>query len=117
MSDRLPGGGWAAAPPRTRATIPSVSTEHYFSTEPGSRERWTGRITVRLEAGRPVALETAGGDEFRLSRDAAAEFRARVGESPWPLPPGFTPLALFIAESRGVTWSWELPLGPPWPAR
>jgi subtilisin family serine protease len=86
-------------------------------TEPGSRERWTGRVTVRLEAGRPVALETAGGDEFRLARGAAAEFRARVGESPWSLPPGFTPLALFIAESRGVTWSWELPLGPAWPAR
>ncbi len=84
-------------------------------TEPGSRERWRGDVSVRLEAGRPVALETAGGDEFRLSRGATAPFRARVGDSPWPLPPGYAPLALFIVESQGVSWSWELPIGAAWP--
>ena len=81
-------------------------------TEPGSRERWTGRVTVRLEAARPVVLETAGGDEFRLQRGATALFRARVGGLPWSLPPGFGPLGLFVAESGGVSWTWELPLGP-----
>lgn len=86
-------------------------------TEPGSRERWSGRLEVRLRAGRPVALEIAGSDEFRLTRNAAARFGTRVGESPWPLPAGYVPLGLFVVESRGISWSWELPLRPPGPAR
>jgi subtilisin family serine protease len=86
-------------------------------TEPGSRERWSGGVEVRLRAGRPVALEIAGGDEFRLARNATARFRTRAGESPWPLPADYVPLGLFVVESRGISWSWELPLRPPGPPR
>ena len=80
-------------------------------TEPGSRERWVGRVTTRLEAARPVVLETAGGDEFKLQRGATAVFRARLGQLPWVLPPGFAPMGLIVAEAGGVSWTWELPFG------
>jgi subtilisin family serine protease len=76
--------------------------------EPGSREGWKGRVTVRLEADRPTAISTAGGDEFHLAGRGAAVFRGRLGELPWILPQGFEPLAILIAESAGVSWHWQL---------
>lgn len=76
--------------------------------DPGSREPWAGRVTVRLEAAHPVALATAEGDEFKLARRGTASLHGRVGEMPWVLPPGFAPLLLLVAESGGLMWNWQL---------
>jgi subtilisin family serine protease len=81
--------------------------------DPGSLEQWSARVTIRLEADRPAALEAVGGEEFELAAGASTTFRARVGDLPWPIPPGFVPLAIFLAESSGISWSWQIPLPPP----
>jgi hypothetical protein len=81
--------------------------------EPGSRERWAARVTVRLEADRPSALVTDGGDEFRLGPRGTSVRRGRLGELPWALPAGFVPLTVLIAESGGISWMWQVPLVPP----
>lgn len=80
--------------------------------QPGSVERWSGRLTIRLQADRPVGLETREGDEFLLAGKQSASFHAGFGELPWPLPGGFRPLVIFLAESGGITWTWELPIEP-----
>jgi subtilisin family serine protease len=79
--------------------------------EPGSRERWTGRVTVRLEADSPTAISTAGGDEFKLPARGSTTLRGRLGDLPWTLPSGFSPLAILIAECAGVSWHWQLAVG------
>ena len=79
--------------------------------EPGSRERWSGRLTIRLQADGPVALAAREGDEFQLQRRGTMAFHAALGEVPWQLPAGYQPLGLFLVESAGLTWTWELPLG------
>jgi subtilisin family serine protease len=80
--------------------------------DPGSGEQWSGRVTVRFEGPRPIAVESVEGDEFRVSRAAPFLFHARLGAPPWPVPDGYLPLGLFVGESGGITWSWELPLRP-----
>ncbi len=81
----------------------------------GSREHRAARVTVRMEADRPTALVTDGGDEFKLASRGVRVQRGRVGELPWPVPQGFVPLAVLIVESGGVSWQWQLPVGPPDP--
>ncbi len=81
--------------------------------EPGSRERWSGRVTVRMEADRPTAMVTEGGDEFKLSPRGIMDQRGRLGELPWVLPAGFVPLTIIIVESGGISWQWQLPMGIP----
>ena len=76
--------------------------------EPQSREPWQGRVTIRLQAERPVALEAKEGDEFHLAPTATTGFHARLGELPWPAPEGFQPLLLFLVESGGLGWTWEI---------
>jgi len=76
--------------------------------EPGSLERWSARLTIRLQADRPVVLETREGDEFRLAGKESASFHAAWGDLPWTLPEGFRPLLLVLTESGGMTWTWEL---------
>ena len=95
-------------------STPMIDSAEY---EPGSLERWSARVTVRLQAEYPVALETREGDEFRLGPGGSASFRARVGELPWPLPEGFHPLALLLLDGAGITWTWELPVVLPLPTR
>jgi subtilisin family serine protease len=73
----------------------------------GSLERWSGRLTIRLQADGPIAIEAREGDEFRLEAGQLASFHARAGELPWPLPKGFQPLGLFLVESGGLSWTWE----------
>lgn len=80
--------------------------------EPGSREPWAGRVTVRLEADRPTAISTAGGDEYNLPARRSTIMRGRFEETPWTLPPGFSPLAILIVESAGVSWHWQQVVGP-----
>ncbi len=77
--------------------------------EPDSREPWHGRVTIRLQADRPVALEAKEGDEFHLTPKSDLNVHARLGELPWSLPDGFQPLLLFLVESGGLSWTWELP--------
>ena len=77
--------------------------------EPDSKEPWQGRVTIRLQAERPMALEAKEGDEFHLASASTTSFHARLGELPWPLPEGFQPLLLFLVESGGLGWTWEIP--------
>ena len=81
--------------------------------EAGSTERWSGRLTIRLQADRPVAIEAHEGDEFHLAARQLALFHARTSERPWPFPVGFRPLGLFLVESGGLSWTWELSVDPP----
>jgi hypothetical protein len=77
--------------------------------EPGSRERWRGRVTVRYYARRPQVLETREGEEFRLDPRRAATFTTLFGTPPWSLPPGSLPLLVGLLEAGGSEWTWELP--------
>lgn len=79
--------------------------------EPGSRESWRGRVTIRLYAQTPVVVPHTPGEEFALSPGSTREWRARIDATPWPLPAGFRPLGVFMVESAGLSWSWELPAG------
>lgn len=78
--------------------------------DPGSGERWKARVSVRWIASEPSILTTREGAAFRLPPQAATEFHARVGPPPWPLPEQFQPLLLFVLESGGVAWTWQVPL-------
>lgn len=78
--------------------------------EPGSMEAWSGRVTIRLQADRPVVLEAREGDEFHLAGKRSVSFHAGFAELPWTLPEEFAPLVLLLAESGGMTWTWELPV-------
>ncbi|HEU5220118.1 MAG TPA: hypothetical protein VFU23_15770, partial [Gemmatimonadales bacterium] len=78
--------------------------------EPGSRERWSARVTLRVEAARPNAIATEGGDEFTLPAGRSRVLRGRLGDFPWSLPAGFEPLTILIAESGGISWGWRIPL-------
>ncbi len=98
-------------PPRGADSEVSLVLAPGFA-DPGSNERWRGRVTVRFEGPRPTAVETLEGDEFRASRAIPFRFHARLGALPWPVPDGYAPLGLFVGESGGVAWSWELPLRP-----
>jgi subtilisin family serine protease len=78
--------------------------------EPGSSEQWAGRVTIRLYADHPVAIETREGDEFTLADQQRMVFHARLGEPPWPLPEAFRPLGLLLVEAGGISWTWEWPI-------
>ncbi|HEX7025453.1 MAG TPA: S8 family serine peptidase, partial [Gemmatimonadales bacterium] len=80
--------------------------------DPGSREAWAAGVEIRFEAGRAQAVGTAGGQEFRLEPRRSVRMGGRMGELPWPLPDGYMPLAVFLVESGGLIWTWELPVLP-----
>ncbi|HLB54928.1 MAG TPA: S8 family serine peptidase [Gemmatimonadales bacterium] len=80
--------------------------------DPESRASWQARVTVRLHAAQPAVLAARGGDAFQLAPRATTQFHSWLGPTPWPLPPGFRPLFLFIVEGSGSTWTWQLPLTP-----
>jgi hypothetical protein len=44
-----------------------------------------------------------GGDEFKVAPRGSTLLRGRLGELPWTLPQGFTPLLVLIAESGGIS--------------
>jgi hypothetical protein len=99
----------ADLPPQSAANHAAIVLSPGLA-EPGSRERWSGRLTIRLQADRPVVLEAREGDEFHLAGRATATFHASWPELPWVLDDGFSPLVLFLVESGGITWTWELPV-------
>ena len=81
--------------------------------DPGSRESWTTRISIRLESGQAMNLGTPEGIEVNLGPGESRNLKAGVGALPWKLPDGYAPLGLFLLESGGVLWSWERALGSP----
>jgi hypothetical protein len=96
-------------PPRAADSEAALVLAPGFA-DPGGREHWSGLVTIRFEGPRPMALESVEGDEFRASRAVPFRFHARLGALPWPVPDGYVPLGLFVGESGGIAWSWELPL-------
>ena len=83
--------------------------------DPGSREAWTTRISVRLESDRAMNLSAPEGIEVSLAPGQLRTLRSGIGPLPWRLPEGYAPLGLFLLESEGVLWSWERALGGPAP--
>jgi subtilisin family serine protease len=81
--------------------------------DPGSREAWTTRISIRLESDRAMNLGTPEGIEVNLGPGESRVLRSGIGALPWKLPDGYGPLGLFLLESGGVLWSWEHALGNP----
>jgi subtilisin family serine protease len=78
--------------------------------DPGSRERWKARVSVRWIASEPSLLPTRESDAVRIPPRASTDFHARVGAPPGAIPALFQPLLLFVLESEGVVWTWQLPL-------
>ncbi|HEY9518919.1 MAG TPA: hypothetical protein VIQ98_06645, partial [Gemmatimonadales bacterium] len=81
--------------------------------DPGSREGWTTRISIRFESDRAMNLGAPEGIEVNLGPGESRILKSRVGPLPWKLPEGYAPLGLFLLESGGVLWSWERALGNP----
>ena len=81
--------------------------------DPGSREAWSTRISIRLESDRAMNLGAPEGIEVNLRPGESRRLRSAVGALPWTLPAGYLPLGLFLLESGDVLWSWERALGSP----
>ncbi len=76
----------------------------------GRGEPWHARVMIRFNAPEPVVMIPREGDAFQLSRTKSAEFHARLATPPWQIPDGYKPLLLFVLESRGSAWTWQVPL-------
>lgn len=72
-----------------------------------SQEPWRARITLRLYAASPVGLPSNPAEEYLLPARSTREFRASVGEFPWPRPAGFAPFGVLVSEIAGLSWTWE----------
>jgi subtilisin family serine protease len=85
--------------------------------EPGSREPWTLRLVIRLEAGEPADLQPAGTGPGALTvapgKSVSRTFR--LDESPLPLGDGFYPLGLLRFRSGGTDWTRVAGLPQPTP--
>lgn len=85
-------------------------------TEPGSTERWTATIWIRLYAARHVPLAQVARPEPSPAPSAASRGQERTFQmipSPWALGDGFYPLGLIALKYDGTVWSREVPLPPP----
>ncbi|MGH7585301.1 MAG: S8 family serine peptidase [Gemmatimonadales bacterium] len=88
----------------TLALLPGLATR-------ADREPWTASISVRFYAAEPSFLEPAPGGEAAVGRGRTGSARFTVSAPPWPLDPGFVPLAVVWAETGSGIWTRELPLG------
>ncbi len=77
--------------------------------DPGTAAPWHARVTLRFHSSEPTVAIAREGDAFRLPKGGATEFHAAMPRLPGQLPDGFEPLFLFLMESRGSAWTWELP--------
>jgi len=81
-------------------------------TDPGPGERWQARVTLRFIAADPMILTPRENDAFQISRGSPQAFHAKIGSLPWALPKGSHPLLIFVLESGGIAWTWQLPAIP-----
>jgi hypothetical protein len=81
-------------------------------TDPGPGERWKARVTLRFIASDPVILAPQEHDAFRITRGSTQAFHAKIGTLPWALPGDSHPLLIFVMESGGTAWTWQLPAVP-----
>lgn len=81
-------------------------------TDPGPGERWKARVTLRFIAPEPAILTPKESDAFRMSSGSSQSFHARIGSLPWSLPKETLPLLIFVLESGGTAWTWQLPAIP-----
>jgi subtilisin family serine protease len=80
--------------------------------EPGSRERWTGLLKIRLYASSPVALVSDGPSAPSTPAEEETTVFTMI-PSPWPLSTGFVPLGIMTVEQDGIVWTREVPLPDP----
>lgn len=81
-------------------------------TDPGPGERWKARVTLRFIAPAPAILTPRENDLFRIAPGSPQSFHARLASLPWRLPRDSYPLLIFVMESGGTAWTWQLPAIP-----
>lgn len=104
IADFEPGG---TAQPAVLRLFPAFA-------EPGSRERWSAVVRIRLYAGDEVPLAQAGDNSGASSEPEDDETMLfTMIPSPWPLGADFYPLGLMSLELEGTRWDREIPLPEP----
>ena len=73
----------------------------------GDTREWSAVATVRLYADSAVAVEADGTGKLRLPPGARGAARFRLPDSPWPLPPGFSPLGVILVREGEQVWTRE----------
>jgi len=83
--------------------------------DPGTTEAWKARAVIRLYSSDPVPLETGGKrtGPVALTPGQTKTLRFPLSGPPWPLPPGFQPLGVVVAQVGDDVWTRETPLPPP----
>ena len=79
---------------------------------PGSTERWSAALQIRLYAANEVALLSTGPAGSSVPAEEETILFDMI-PSPWPLGAGFYPLGLMAVEQDGMTWTREVPLPEP----
>ncbi|MEP7326891.1 MAG: S8 family serine peptidase [Gemmatimonadota bacterium] len=80
--------------------------------EPGTRERWSAGLQIRLYAGTGVALPSDGSAGSSVPPEDET-IRFTMIPSPWSLGTDFYPLGILALEQDGITWTREVPLPEP----
>jgi hypothetical protein len=90
-----------------RGTRATLSLYPGFA-DPGDEREWSVVATIRLYADSAMAVTPAEGTgELRLQPGARGAVRFRLPPSPWPLPEGFSPLAVVLVRDGEQVWTRE----------
>jgi len=84
-------------------------------TRPGSTERWTTTVQIRLYADptTELALVAKGAATVTIPAGTPESVGFAAGVPPWTLPQGFIPLIRYAAKvGEGDPWTAEAPLAP-----
>jgi hypothetical protein len=90
-----------------RGTRATLSLYPGFA-DAGDERAWSLVATIRLYADSAMAVAPAEGTgELRLQPGTRGTVRFRLPPSPWPLPEGFSPLAVVLARDGEQVWTRE----------
>ena len=74
----------------------------------GDDREWSVVTTIRLYADSAIAVPPAEGTgELQLHAGARGTIGFRLPPSPWPLPEGFSPLAVVLVRDGDQVWTRE----------
>jgi len=82
--------------------------------DPGTTEAWKARAVIRLYGSDPVPLESGGRrtGSLALAPGQTKTVRFPLSAPPRPLPSGFEPLGVVVAQVGDEVWTRETPLAP-----